>query len=124
MSPIQLAEFCAHINTDGHDLLLGSNGLSFLEFRLRFELFPVVGTGGIDVALGLVSASAVFRFVAVNSSHIKGTRRRHCISSLEYCRDICKANRRRNGATVRIPPTTVHKYEPRATRGFTKPHAF
>ncbi|GBL99411.1 hypothetical protein AVEN_206811-1 [Araneus ventricosus] len=33
------------------------------------------------------------------------TRRRHCIRSLERCRDICK------GATVRIPPTTSTNLE-------------
>ncbi|GBM35590.1 hypothetical protein AVEN_121040-1 [Araneus ventricosus] len=49
-----------------------SNGLSFHEFRPRFALFPVVGTGRIDVARGLVSASVVSRVVAVNSSRIKG----------------------------------------------------
>ncbi|GBN87506.1 hypothetical protein AVEN_180771-1 [Araneus ventricosus] len=42
------------------------------RFRLRFALFPVVGTGRIDVTRGLVSASVVSRVVAINSSHIKG----------------------------------------------------
>ncbi|GBM77988.1 hypothetical protein AVEN_105452-1 [Araneus ventricosus] len=71
--------------------------MSFLEFRPRFALFPVVETGIIDVARGLVSASVVSRIVAVNSSHIKETRRRHCIHSYERCRDTCKTTRRRNG---------------------------
>ncbi|GBO01210.1 hypothetical protein AVEN_167347-1 [Araneus ventricosus] len=31
--------------------------------------------------------------------------------------------RRRNGVTVRIPPTTVHKYAPPATRDLVKPSA-
>ncbi|GBN10713.1 hypothetical protein AVEN_261930-1 [Araneus ventricosus] len=53
-------------------LKLRSNGLSFYEFRPRFALFPVVGTGIIDVVRGLVSASMVSRVVAVNNSHIKG----------------------------------------------------
>ncbi|GBN35794.1 hypothetical protein AVEN_204782-1 [Araneus ventricosus] len=94
---------------------LRSNGLSFHEFRPRFVLFLVVGTRRIDVARGLVSGSVVSRVVAVSSSHIKGTRRCHCICSLEHCRDICKGKRRRNGAAVQIPPTIVHKCEPRAT---------
>ncbi|GBN87358.1 hypothetical protein AVEN_212857-1 [Araneus ventricosus] len=49
-----------------------SYGLSFREFRPRFALFPVVGTGRIDVARGLVSASVVSRVMTVNSSHVKG----------------------------------------------------
>ncbi|GBN66400.1 hypothetical protein AVEN_222960-1 [Araneus ventricosus] len=48
---------------------------------------------------------------------------RQCIRSLERCGDICQVTRRRNGASVRIPPTTVHKCEPRATRSLSKPHA-
>ncbi|GBM29942.1 hypothetical protein AVEN_165932-1, partial [Araneus ventricosus] len=36
-----------------------SYGLSFHEFRPRFALFLVVGTGRIDVARGLVSSSVV-----------------------------------------------------------------
>ncbi|GBO26066.1 hypothetical protein AVEN_24910-1 [Araneus ventricosus] len=51
-----------------------SYGLSFHEFRPRFALFPIVGTERIDVALPLVSASAVSRIMAVNSSHVKGDR--------------------------------------------------
>ncbi|GBN22163.1 hypothetical protein AVEN_187669-1 [Araneus ventricosus] len=74
--------------------------------------------GRIDVARGPVSAFVVSSVMAV-----KGTRRRHCICSLEHYRDICKFKLRMNGATVQIPPTTVHKYEPRATRGLSKPHA-
>ncbi|GBO07488.1 hypothetical protein AVEN_124508-1 [Araneus ventricosus] len=49
-----------------------SYGLSFPEFRPRFALFPVVGTGRIDMARGLVSASVVSRVMAVNGSHVKG----------------------------------------------------
>ncbi|GBM88960.1 hypothetical protein AVEN_269060-1 [Araneus ventricosus] len=49
-----------------------SYGLSFHEFRPRFELFSIAGTGRIDVACGLVSESGVSRVMAVNSSHIKG----------------------------------------------------
>ncbi|GBM43524.1 hypothetical protein AVEN_133831-2-1, partial [Araneus ventricosus] len=41
-------------------------------FRPRLALFPVVGTGRIDVARGVVSASVVFRVLAINISHIKG----------------------------------------------------
>ncbi|GBL73542.1 hypothetical protein AVEN_159521-1 [Araneus ventricosus] len=51
-----------------------SNGLSFHELHLRFALFPVVGTGRIYVARGLVSASVVSRILAVNKTHIKGKR--------------------------------------------------
>ncbi|GBO23895.1 hypothetical protein AVEN_154725-1 [Araneus ventricosus] len=50
----------------------------------------------------------------VNSSHIKGRGSSQTASlhrSLERCRDIW------NAATVRISPTTVHKYEHRGTRG-------
>ncbi|GBN52701.1 hypothetical protein AVEN_157233-1 [Araneus ventricosus] len=71
-----------------------SYGLSFQEFRPRFVLFPVVRTGGIDVARGLVSASVASRVMAVNNSHVKGggvARRRRCIRSLERCREICQA---------------------------------
>ncbi|GBM02039.1 hypothetical protein AVEN_209736-1 [Araneus ventricosus] len=101
-----------HLEKSGSRLLkLRSNGLSCLEFRPRFALFPVVGTGRIDASRGLVSASVVSRVVVVNRSHIKDSRRHHCIRSLERCRDICKATRRRNGTSVRIPQTTVHKCE-------------
>ncbi|GBN14644.1 hypothetical protein AVEN_55623-1, partial [Araneus ventricosus] len=100
---------------------LRPNGLSFHKFRPRFALFPVVGTGRIDVTRGIVSASVVSRIMAVNSSRIKGTN--GAIASVHSNRDICKATRRKNGATVRIQPTTVHKYEPRATRDLAKPHA-
>ncbi|GBM58106.1 hypothetical protein AVEN_164292-1 [Araneus ventricosus] len=65
-----------------------SNGPSFREFRPRFALFPVVGTGRTDVALGVVSASVISRVVAVNSSHIKEARRLHCIRSLERTAEI------------------------------------
>ncbi|GBL58796.1 hypothetical protein AVEN_53647-1, partial [Araneus ventricosus] len=34
-----------------------------------------------------------------------------------------QTTRRGSGTTVRIQPTTVHKYEPRATRGLAKPRA-
>ncbi|GBL88362.1 hypothetical protein AVEN_103022-1 [Araneus ventricosus] len=54
------------------EIKLRSNGLSFHRFRPRFALFPVFRTGKFYVARGLVSASVVSRFVAVNSSHIKG----------------------------------------------------
>ncbi|GBN51395.1 hypothetical protein AVEN_80235-1 [Araneus ventricosus] len=50
-------------------------------------------------------------------------RRRQFIRSLKLCGDIFQVTRRRNGASVRIPPTTVHKCEPRATRSLAKPHA-
>ncbi|GBN99391.1 hypothetical protein AVEN_72217-1 [Araneus ventricosus] len=102
-------------------LKLPSYGLPFHEFRPRFVLFPIVGTGRIDVARGLVSASVASRVMAVNSSHVKGTRRRQRFRSLERCRGICQATLRRNGAIVRN--STDHKYEPRATRGLAKPHA-
>ncbi|GBN55515.1 Glutamate receptor-interacting protein 2 [Araneus ventricosus] len=53
-------------------LKLRSYGLPFHEFRPRFVLFPFVGTGRIDVALGLVSAAVVSSVMVVNSSHVKG----------------------------------------------------
>ncbi|GBL75981.1 hypothetical protein AVEN_234299-1 [Araneus ventricosus] len=92
-----------------------SYGLSFHEFRPRFALFPVVGTGRIDVACGVASASVVSLVIAVNSSHFKGggvARQRQYIRSLECRREIRQATRRGNGA-----PTTVHMCESRATRG-------
>ncbi|GBN81882.1 hypothetical protein AVEN_257653-1 [Araneus ventricosus] len=53
-------------------LKLRSYELSFHEFRPRFALFPVVGTGRIDVGRGLVSTSVFSRVIVVNSSHTKG----------------------------------------------------
>ncbi|GBO13742.1 hypothetical protein AVEN_98085-1 [Araneus ventricosus] len=50
-------------------------------------------------------------------------RRRQFIRSLGCCGDICQVMGRRNGASVRIPPTKVHKCEPRAIRSSAKPHA-
>ncbi|GBN60244.1 hypothetical protein AVEN_160000-1 [Araneus ventricosus] len=94
------------------------------DFFRCSRIFPVFETGRIDMARGLVSASVVSRVVAVNSLHIKEARRRHCIRSLERCRDICKATCHRNGTSVRIPTTTVHKCKPRATPSLAKPHAF
>ncbi|GBL73434.1 hypothetical protein AVEN_145809-1 [Araneus ventricosus] len=78
---------------------LRSYGVSSHELHPRFALFLVVVTGRIDVAGGLVSASVFSRVVEVNSSHVKGGwsgRRRQCIRSLERCREICQATRRRN----------------------------
>ncbi|GBN62610.1 hypothetical protein AVEN_8352-1 [Araneus ventricosus] len=78
--------------------------LSFHECRPRFALFPIVGTGRIDVACGLVSASVVPRVMAVNRSHVKGGgagRRRLCIRSLERCQEIGQATRSFQGASVR-----------------------
>ncbi|GBM25455.1 hypothetical protein AVEN_261572-1 [Araneus ventricosus] len=63
---------------------------------------------------GVISAYVVPRVMA---------RRRHCIRSLERWQDICKATRRRNGMTVRIPPTAAHEYESHASRDLAKPHA-
>ncbi|GBL93218.1 hypothetical protein AVEN_42665-1 [Araneus ventricosus] len=117
-----------------------SFGLSFHEFRPRFALFPIVRTGRIDVARRLVSASVVSRVMAANSSHVKGggVARRHqcvsslwtlnpmgesvgcgrqCIHSLEGCREISQATRRRNGATVRN--STIHMYELRGLPSHT-----
>ncbi|GBL71745.1 hypothetical protein AVEN_198854-1, partial [Araneus ventricosus] len=62
-----------------------SNGLSFHEFRPRFVLFPVVGTGRIGADRELVSASAVSRVMAVNSPHIKGRRSGQTASVLVDC---------------------------------------
>ncbi|GBO21435.1 hypothetical protein AVEN_61385-1 [Araneus ventricosus] len=85
--------------------------MSFRKFRPRFALFPVFGTGRINVVCGLVSASVVSRVVAVNSSHIKEARRRHCIRSLKHCRDICKVKRRRKGTS------TDHSQQMRTSSG-------
>ncbi|GBN82353.1 hypothetical protein AVEN_173982-1, partial [Araneus ventricosus] len=43
-------------NAEFISVKLRSNGLSFHRFRPRIALFPVVGTGKIDVTCGLVSA--------------------------------------------------------------------
>ncbi|GBO18576.1 hypothetical protein AVEN_119416-1 [Araneus ventricosus] len=45
------------------------------RFRPRCVSFPVIGTGRLDVARGLVRASAVSRVVAVNRSNIEDARR-------------------------------------------------
>ncbi|GBO33183.1 hypothetical protein AVEN_85606-1 [Araneus ventricosus] len=93
-----------------------SYGLSFHELRPRFALFPIVGTGRIDVARGLVSASVDSRIMAVNSSHIKGrvvARRRQCIRSHERCQEICQATRHVNSATVRN--STAHSPQVRTS---------
>ncbi|GBM54297.1 hypothetical protein AVEN_90479-1 [Araneus ventricosus] len=90
--------------------LICSYDLPFHEFRPRFALFPFFRRGRVYVASGLVSASVVSHVIVVNSSHIKGrgmARRRHCIYSRERCPEICQQD-----AIVKIPPTTVHKYEP------------
>ncbi|GBO15059.1 hypothetical protein AVEN_212782-1 [Araneus ventricosus] len=82
---------------------LRSYGLSFLEFRPRFALFPIVGTGRIDVARGFVSASVVSRVMAVNSSHIKGKGNGQMSSVHPFTQALprnCKATHRRKGATV------------------------
>ncbi|GBM38322.1 hypothetical protein AVEN_114024-1, partial [Araneus ventricosus] len=65
-----------------------SYGLSFHEFRPRFALFPIVRTGRIDAARGLVSASVVSRVVAVNSSHIKGRGSDQTASSHPFTRAL------------------------------------
>ncbi|GBN73243.1 hypothetical protein AVEN_267793-1 [Araneus ventricosus] len=81
-----------------------SYGLSFHEYCPQFALFPIVGTGRIDVARGLVSASVVSRVMAINSSHVKEggvIRRRQCNRSLERRREVCQATRSGNGETGR-----------------------
>ncbi|GBN91304.1 hypothetical protein AVEN_31561-1 [Araneus ventricosus] len=133
-------------------LKLSFYGLSFQEIRPRFSLFPIVGTGRIDVARGLPSASIVSCVLEVNSSYVKGgvvARRRRCVHPLEHCQEICQATRRENTAIgwnstdhspqvrtssdsrfakphavgtarlVEIPPTTVHKYEPKGLPSHT-----
>ncbi|GBO07791.1 hypothetical protein AVEN_48815-1, partial [Araneus ventricosus] len=57
---------------DGTKVKPRSYDLFFHEFRPRFELFRVVGTGRIDVARGFISGSAFSRVMVVNSSHVKG----------------------------------------------------
>ncbi|GBL86739.1 hypothetical protein AVEN_95988-1 [Araneus ventricosus] len=100
-----------------------SNGLSSHKFRPRFALFPVVGTGRIDVVRGLVSASVVSSFMAVNSSRIKGLDGAIASVHSSAAEIFAKPHAIGNGASVRIPPTLVHKYEPLATRDLVKPHA-
>ncbi|GBM15880.1 hypothetical protein AVEN_258425-1 [Araneus ventricosus] len=196
-------------------LKLRSISLSFHELRPWFALFPVVGTGRIDVACGLVSASVASRVMVLpdatfssepdfspsprpqtyglrpsrgsilrtlfsppteKNGLIKGEaaflrpvfprvpsavrvipHRRNrkngsglwaCICCFPsyggkklarqrrwkwpdginvtfYSRAAERFDKPRVDVTERlvgIPPTTVHKYESRATRGFTKPH--
>ncbi|GBM16305.1 hypothetical protein AVEN_194046-1 [Araneus ventricosus] len=100
-------------------LKLRSYSLSFHEFRPRYVLFPIVGTERIAVARGLVSASVASRVMAVNSLHVKGGGSDQTASVHPFTRALPRDLPR----LVGIPPTTVHKCEPRATRGFTKPHA-
>ncbi|GBM27969.1 hypothetical protein AVEN_20582-1 [Araneus ventricosus] len=59
-------------NIQADKVKLRSYGLSFHDFRPRFALFPIVGTGRIEVARGLVSASVASHVMAVNSSDVKG----------------------------------------------------
>ncbi|GBM59617.1 hypothetical protein AVEN_218929-1 [Araneus ventricosus] len=63
-------------STDGRpqydSIKLRSKDLSFHRFHPRIAFFPVVGTGRIDVARGLVSESVVSSVGALNRSHIKG----------------------------------------------------
>ncbi|GBM47489.1 hypothetical protein AVEN_153700-1 [Araneus ventricosus] len=103
---------------------LRSNVLSFHKFRPRFTLFPVVGTGRIDVSRGLVSACVVSRVVAVNSSHIKGGSRGQTASGHPFTRALPRylpsyAPYER----LDCSNSTDHKCEPRVTRGLDKPHA-
>ncbi|GBM12014.1 hypothetical protein AVEN_256099-1 [Araneus ventricosus] len=102
----KVSYLCEECRTNLTNLLKPcSYGLSFHEFRPRFALFPVVGTGRNNVAREIVSAFVVSRVMAVNSTHVKGggeARRLQCISSLEGCREIRQATRRRN-STDHIP---------------------
>ncbi|GBN37529.1 hypothetical protein AVEN_56825-1 [Araneus ventricosus] len=103
-------------------LKLRSNGLSSQEFRPRFTLFPVIGTGRIDVARGFVSAYVVSCVVTARASKDQTAPLHPFTRALPRYLPF-EQSRRSYGATVRIPPTTVHKYESRATRGLSKPHA-
>ncbi|GBM65269.1 hypothetical protein AVEN_213550-1 [Araneus ventricosus] len=89
--------------------------------RPRFALFPIVGTGRIDVTRGLVSAFVVSRVMAVNRSHVKGGRWPASVSASVLPSAAERSAKPRDVRTARlfgIPPTTIHKYEPLATRGF------
>ncbi|GBM03830.1 hypothetical protein AVEN_231303-1 [Araneus ventricosus] len=99
---------------------LCSYGLSFHEFRPRFVLFPTVGTGKIDVARGLVSAYVVSRVMVVTSSHIKGRGGGQTASVHPFTRTLPRYLQTR---ACDCSNSTVHKYEPPATRDLAKPHA-
>ncbi|GBM85846.1 hypothetical protein AVEN_37493-1 [Araneus ventricosus] len=88
------------------DVKLRSYVLSFHEFRPRFVLFPMVGTGRIDVARRLVSASVVSRVMAVNCSHFKGKGSGQTASMHPFTRALPRYLQNMNGATVRIPLST------------------
>ncbi|GBN01304.1 hypothetical protein AVEN_240021-1 [Araneus ventricosus] len=102
-------------------LKLRLDSLSFHEFRQRFVLFPIDGTGRIEVVRGLVSSSVVSRVMAINSSHVKGegewpdgvNASVHSRAAERFAKPCAVGTAR----LVGIAPTTVHKYEPRATRG-------
>ncbi|GBN59422.1 hypothetical protein AVEN_43949-1, partial [Araneus ventricosus] len=98
---------------------LRSRGLPFHELRPRFVLFPVVITRRINVARGFVSAFVVSRIAEVNSWSVKGGKSGQTVS----VRSSAAERFAKTARLVGIPPNTVHKYEPRATRGFSKPRA-
>ncbi|GBL87920.1 hypothetical protein AVEN_192084-1 [Araneus ventricosus] len=103
-----------------------SYGLPFHEFRPRFALFPVVGTGRIDVAHELVSASVVSRVMGVNSSHVKeggAARRRQYVRSLERYQEICQITRRGKGATCWNSIDHRSQVRTSSDSRFAKPHA-
>ncbi|GBL90264.1 hypothetical protein AVEN_130369-1 [Araneus ventricosus] len=101
-------------------LKLRSNCLSFHELHLWFALFLVVGTGRIDVARGLGSASVVSRIIAVNSSRMIGRVSGQTASVHLFTRALPRDFHRRNGAKFGIPPTTINEYEPRGLLSHTQ----
>ncbi|GBL67035.1 hypothetical protein AVEN_77076-1 [Araneus ventricosus] len=75
--------------------------------------------------MSLGGCKCICGFQRCGGKYLRHQRARRCqfIPSLKHCGDICQVTRSRNGASVRIPPTSVHKCEPRATRSVAKPHA-
>ncbi|GBO37136.1 hypothetical protein AVEN_174154-1 [Araneus ventricosus] len=98
-------------------LKLRPNGLSFHEFRPRFALFPVVGTGRIDVARSHISASVVSRVVAVNSSHAKGRGSAQTASVHPFTRSLTRDLPRNAPLEFQLPQSISPNLRA------TKPHA-
>ncbi|GBN24010.1 hypothetical protein AVEN_105269-1 [Araneus ventricosus] len=98
------------MHNTSHRFKLHSYVPSFHEFSQPFTLLLIVGTGIIEVARGLVIASVAFHDMAAP------------IVGLVFMRAAERFAKPLAVGTVRLvgfPPTTVYKYEPRATRGFT-----
>ncbi|GBM62220.1 hypothetical protein AVEN_118500-1 [Araneus ventricosus] len=132
-SPTTCKLFTAITRKTTDALKLRSYCLSFQDFHPLFALFPIVGTGRIDVAREVVGASVVSRVVAVNSSHVKGGDGVSASIHSSVAERFAKPRSILTARLVEIPPTTVHRHEPRgchATRRRNKalqahePHQF